>query len=64
MEEFYRTPGELLGDCPEMLQYWDQLPDQVKRKLLASEATPKTLGELQLLSDQFRHLSEEPPAVF
>lgn len=64
MEDFSRTPQDVVGQDPGLLDYWDKMPDSVKRSLLSSQATVSTLGELQLLCDQIRQQNSEPPPVF
>ncbi len=64
MIEYTRRPEEVVGCDPTMLGYWDQMPDQARRYLLASPIQIATLGELELMNEQLQFLTREPPAVF
>lgn len=64
MAEYSRTVRDVIGEDKALLDYWDKMPDSVKGQLLESNAVVSTLGELQILACQLRHLGEEPPKVF
>lgn len=64
MEEYYRTVEDVVGKNPVLLDYWDHMPDAVKRMMLESDTTVSTLGELQLMANQLRHQMDPPPKVF
>ncbi|MFI3249446.1 MAG: hypothetical protein R3Y07_00600 [Eubacteriales bacterium] len=64
MKEYSRTVYDVIGNDSALLDYWDGMPDEVKRILLASEITVNTLGELQLMSNQLRAQIDMPPKVF
>ena len=64
MKEYNRSPIDVIGNDPDMLCFWDSVPDEIRSYLLASPLTIPTLGELQLMCHQLGYLTDEPPAVF
>lgn len=64
MEQYHRTVEDVIGTDGALLDYWDKMPDQVKRMLLVSNIKVTTLGELQLMSNQLRAQIDPPPSVF
>lgn len=64
MDFYSRRPQDVVGNSATMLAYWDNMPDNAKQYLLASPVSIATLGELALMNEQLRYMSDEPPAVF
>ena len=62
--EYTRTPQDVVGNDPELLRYWDSIPDKIQKRLLASTITVSTLGELQIMVDQLKRVTDDPPTVF
>lgn len=58
MIEYSRTPGEVIGSNREMMAYWDKMPDEARRYLLASDIQIPTLGELELMNEQLQFLTK------
>ena len=57
-EQYYRLPQDVVGHDAALLSYWDQMPAKAQLRLLESEATVSTLGELKMLAERF---SQENP---
>lgn len=64
MEEYSRTVEDVIGNDGAMLDYWDKMPDMVKRQLLCSNIVVDTLGELVLQANQLRRHVDPPAKVF
>lgn len=63
MMEYGRTPQDVIGNDPCMLSYWDKMPDEARRYLLSSVIQIPTLGELELMNEQLKYLTEERPPL-
>lgn len=63
MYEYDRTPQEVIGTDPCMLAYWDRMSDAAQRYLLSSVIQIPTLGELELMNEQLKFLTEERPPL-
>lgn len=63
MIEYGRTPQDVIGTDPCMMQYWDKMPDEVQRYLLCSVIQIPTLGELELMNEQLQFLTKSPPPL-
>jgi hypothetical protein len=57
MEQFFRRPQDVVGKDDELLDYWNTMPGSVQLRLLQSNITVATLGELQLLQAQLENES-------
>jgi len=55
MEKRYRQPQDVVGWNPELLAHWDAMPGKVQLRLLDSDMTVSTLGELKMLEEHFSH---------
>ena len=64
MYSYNRRPEDVVGNSTAMLQYWDNMPDAAQNYLLSSPVSIATLGELTLMNEQLKYLTDEPPAVF
>lgn len=51
-EQYYRLPQDVVGHDAALLSYWDQMPARAQLRLLESEITVSTLGELKMLADE------------
>ena len=49
MEQYYRLPQDVVGHDPVLLSYWDKMPPRARLRLLESDISVSTLGELQKL---------------
>ncbi len=63
MIEYSRKPRDVIGNDSTMLAYWDKMPDEARRYLLASDIQIPTLGELELMNEQLSYLTEERPPL-
>ena len=61
MEQFYRHPRQVVGDDPELLAYWNQIPPKARLRLLDSTITVSTLGELKKLAEELGSDTTVPP---
>ena len=52
-EQYYRLPQDVVGHDAALLSYWDQMPARAQLRLLESEITVSTLGELKMLAETF-----------
>ena len=52
-EQYYRLPQDVVGHDAVLLSYWDRIPAKAQLKLLESDITVSTLGELKLLAESF-----------
>ena len=52
MEQYYRLPQDVVGHDAVLLSYWDRMPAKARLKLLESDITVSTLGELKMLADE------------
>ena len=50
-EQYYRLPQDVVGHDAALLSYWDQMPAKAQLRLLESEITVSTLGELKMLAE-------------
>lgn len=55
MIQYYRHPRDVVGKDPQMLRAWNEMPGDVRLRLLESNISVSTLGELQMLHG---HLEE------
>lgn len=53
MEQYYRLPQDVVGHDAGLLSYWDQIPAKAQLRLLESQVTVSTLGELKILAERF-----------
>lgn len=51
MEQYYRLPQDVVGHDAELLSYWTRMPAKAQLRLLESEITVSTLGELKMLAE-------------
>ena len=51
-KQYYRLPQDVVGHDSVLLSYWDQMPAKARLKLLESDITVSTLGELKMLADE------------
>ncbi len=63
MIDYGRSPRDVIGNNPIMMAYWDQMPDEARRYLLSSNIQIPTLGELELMNEQLKFLTEERPPL-
>ena len=52
-EQYYRLPQDVVGHDAVLLSYWDRMPARAQLRLLESEITVSTLGELKMLAETF-----------
>ena len=52
-EQYYRLPQDVVGHDAALLSCWDQLPARAQLRLLESDITVSTLGELKMLAETF-----------
>ena len=52
-EQYYRLPQDVVGHDAVLLSYWDQMPARARLRLLESDITVSTLGELKMLAERF-----------
>ena len=53
MEQYFRLPQDVVGHDAALLSYWDTMPAKAQLRLLESEITVSTLGELKMLTQRF-----------
>ena len=53
MEQYFRLPQDVVGHDAALLSYWDTMPAKAQLRLLESEITVSTLGELKMLAQRF-----------
>ncbi len=58
MIQYYRHPRDVIGRDPQMLRAWNDMPGDVQLRLLESNISVSTLGELQMLRS---HLEQSEP---
>ena len=51
-EQYYRLPQDVVGLDAVLLSYWDQIPAKAQLRLLESNITVSTLGELKMLAER------------
>ena len=51
MRQYYRRPQDVVGKDDELLDYWNTMPGSVQLRLLESDITVATLGELKMLRE-------------
>lgn len=51
-EQYYRLPQDVVGHNAALLSYWDQMPAKAQLRLLESNITVSTLGELKMLAER------------
>lgn len=56
MEKYYRQPQDVVGPDTALLAFWDTMPGKVQLRLLESDITVSTLGELKLLCAHLEQL--------
>lgn len=52
-EQYYRLPQDVVGHDAALLSYWDQMPAKVRLRLLESNISVSTLGEMKMLEEAF-----------
>ena len=52
-EQYFRLPQDVVGHDAALLSYWDTMPAKAQLRLLESEITVSTLGELKMLTQRF-----------
>ncbi len=52
-EQYYRLPQDVVGHDAALLSYWDRMPAKAQLRLLESDITVSTLGELKMLAETF-----------
>lgn len=52
-EQYYRLPQDVVGHDAVLLSYWDRMPAKAQLRILESDVTVSTLGELKLLAESF-----------
>lgn len=57
MQQYYRRPQDVVGKDDALLTYWNTMSGKVQLRLLESDISVSTLGELQLLQE---HLEQAP----
>lgn len=53
LDQYYRLPQDVVGHDAELLSYWDRIPAKAQLRLLESDITVSTLGELKMLAAEF-----------
>ena len=53
-EQYYRLPQDVVGHDAALLSYWDRMPAKAQLRLLESNITVSTLGELTMLAEEFQ----------
>ena len=53
LEQYFRLPQDVVGHDAALLSYWDTMPAKAQLRLLESEITVSTLGELKMLAQRF-----------
>ena len=51
-EQYYRLPQDVVGHDAVLLSYWDTMPARAQLRLLESQVTVSTLGELKMLAER------------
>ena len=51
-EQYYRLPQDVVGHDAVLLSYWDTMPARAQLRLLESQVTVSTLGELKMLANE------------
>lgn len=51
-EQYYRLPQDVVGHDADLLSYWDTMPAKVQLRLLESNISVSTLGELKMLAEE------------
>lgn len=52
-QQYYRLPQDVVGHDAALLSYWDAMPAKAQLRLLESNMTVSTLGELKMLAESF-----------
>ena len=52
-EQYYRLPQDVVGHDAALLSYWDTMPARARLRLLESDISVSTLGELKMLAERF-----------
>ena len=63
MEQSYRLPQDVVGHDPVLLSYWDKMPPRARLRLLESDISVSTLGELQKLGEELGLDTTVPPEM-
>ena len=63
MEQYYRLPQDVVGHDPVLLSYWDRMPPRARLRLLESDISVSTLGELQKLGEELGRDTTVPPGL-
>ncbi len=53
-EQYFRLPQDVVGHDAALLSYWDTMSARSQLRLLESEITVSTLGELKMLDAHFK----------
>ena len=54
MEQKQRLPRDVVGEDPLLLDYWPRMHPMARRRLLESNISVSTLGELKKLDEELR----------
>ena len=54
LEQYYRLPQDVVGHDAALLSYWDTMPARARLRLLESNITVSTLGELKMLAEAMK----------
>ena len=52
-EQYYRLPQDVVGHDAALLSYWDTMPARARLRLVESDISVSTLGELKMLAERF-----------
>ena len=55
MIQYYRHPRDVVGNDPQMLHAWNDMPGDIQLRLLESNISISTLGELKMLHSHLEH---------
>ena len=53
-EQYFRLPQDEVGHDAALLSYWDQMSARSQLRLLESNISVSTLGELKMLEERFK----------
>lgn len=51
-KQYYRLPQDVVGHNAALLSFWDQMSAKAQLRLLESNITVSTLGELKMLAER------------
>ncbi len=52
LKQYFRLPQDVVGHDAALLSYWEQMPAKVRLRLLESDISVSTLGELKKLAEE------------